>query len=773
MKVINPIGNILMSLWLVGFAVLLNAQTISFNSSGLVGESLSNPTSLQFGPDNRLYVAQQNGIIYAYTVERDQAAPGAGTYTVTGTETISLIKNNVPNHDDDGTPNGTNIRQITGILATGTATNPVLYVTSSDWRIAVGNDSNLDTNSGVISRLTWNGSFWEKVDLVRGLPRCEENHSTNGMAISGNTLLVQSGGHTNKGAPSNNFSGTPEYFLSGVLLRVDLGQLNSMPTYFDPVSGVEYVYDLPTLNDPSRDDIDNTDSRFPYPLGHPMYNATVDVGDPFGGNNSLNQAFAEPGGPVQVFSFGFRNAYDVVITQNGNIFSGDNGPNTGWGGKPLIRNADGTVKGTQGQGGITFNAAAGDYITNEFNEEQSDFHGDPLHYVGTLADGDGAYYAGHPKAIQAFPSRAKIIVYEKVGSSWDNVEEYNLADLLTNVSGYFGTNYSISNFPDRPSEGEYLADNNQPAKVNIIDIVNSSTNGIAEYTASNFEGAMQGDLLTASFNGNINRYKLASNNTTAIVDEVIFSGFGSSPLDVVAQGDDDIFPGTVWAATYGSNNVTVFEPADFGNCPQPGEPGYVGTDDSDNDGFTNDDEIDNGTDHCSAGDKPSDNDGDNISDLNDDDDDDDNILDVNDEFALDANNGLTTNLPIDYSFFNNDPGTFLFGLGFSGLMVNGSTDYLDQFDPDNISAGGAAGKMGFDAIPEGDALGSLNNQLNAFQLGINVDANSNPFTFRSEIESPFFLVNGSATTPVDFQSQGVYIGTGDQDNYLKVVFTNG
>ncbi|MEL6357377.1 MAG: PKD domain-containing protein, partial [Bacteroidota bacterium] len=628
---------------------------------------------------------------------------------------------------------------ITGILATGTATNPVLYVTSSDWRIAVGNDSNLDTNSGVISRLTWNGSFWEKVDLVRGLPRCEENHSTNGMAISGNTLLVQSGGHTNKGAPSNNFSGTPEYFLSGVLLRVDLGQLNSMPTYFDPVSGVEYVYDLPTLNDPSRDDIDNTDSRFPYPLGHPMYNATVDVGDPFGGNNSLNQAFAEPGGPVQVFSFGFRNAYDVVITQNGNIFSGDNGPNTGWGGKPLIRNADGTVKGTQGQGGITFNAAAGDYITNEFNEEQSDFHGDPLHYVGTLADGDGAYYAGHPKAIQAFPSRAKIIVYEKVGSSWDNVEEYNLADLLTNVSGYFGTNYSISNFPDRPSEGEYLADNNQPAKVNIIDIVNSSTNGIAEYTASNFEGAMQGDLLTASFNGNINRYKLASNNTTAIVDEVIFSGFGSSPLDVVAQGDDDIFPGTVWAATYGSNNVTVFEPADFGNCPQPGEPGYVGTDDSDNDGFTNDDEIDNGTDHCSAGDKPSDNDGDNISDLNDDDDDDDNILDVNDEFALDANNGLTTNLPIDYSFFNNDPGTFLFGLGFSGLMVNGSTDYLDQFDPDNISAGGAAGKMGFDAIPEGDALGSLNNQLNAFQLGINVDANSNPFTFRSEIESPFFL----------------------------------
>ncbi len=753
----------------------LNAQ-LSFNSSGLQGESLNNPTSLQFGPDGRLYVSQQNGIIYAYTVERDNAAPGAGTYSATATEQITLVKNSTPNHNDDGVANGTNVRQVTGLLVTGTAANPVLYVTSSDWRIGGGgggNDTNLDTNSGVLARLTWNGSSWDKVDLVRGLPRCEENHSTNGMALAGGTLLLQSGGHTNKGAPSNNFAGTPEYLLSGVLLRIDLGQLDGMPVYTDPRSGTTYVYDLPTLNDPTRADITKNDAGFPYPVGHPMRNATIDVGDPFGGNNSLNQAFAEANGPVHVLSYGYRNAYDVLITQDGRVFTGDNGPNGGWGGKPVIRFDDGTYKGVQGQGGVTFDPAAGDYITNEFNESQSNTHGDALHYVGMLGDADGTYYAGHPKAIQAFPGRAGVVNYEEVNGAWQLQASYTLTSLLGGVGGYFQQSFSLADFPDRPSEGEYLADDSQPAKVNIIDIVNSSTNGLTQYTASNFGGSLQGDILTASFNGDINRYKIAPGNVSASLSTVLFEGFGNTPLDVVAQGDNDIFPGTVWAATYGSNGVTVFEPTDYGNCPQPGDADYVGTDDSDGDNYTNADEVANGTNHCSAGSSPRDNDLDYVSDLLDDDDDNDGIPDLVDAFALDPNDGLTTNLPINYSFFNNDPGTYFFGLGFSGLMVNGATDYLEQFDENNLSAGGAAGKMGFDLISAGDAAGAGNDQENAFQLGINVDANSPSFTFRSEVESPFFLVNGSASNPVSFQSQGIYIGTGDQDNYLKVVFSTG
>src|SRR6185369_7904700 len=147
-------------------------------------------------------------------------------------------------------------RQVTGIVVTGTAANPVLYVTSSDPRISSNTDLNLDTNSGILSQLTWNGTSWTKVDLIRGLPRSEENHSTNGMVLSadGTKLYIAQGGNTNNGAPSSYFSNTSEYALSGAVLEVDLVALNAMPnktfTYSPGVTST-YKYDLPTLNDPT------------------------------------------------------------------------------------------------------------------------------------------------------------------------------------------------------------------------------------------------------------------------------------------------------------------------------------------------------------------------------------------------------------------------------------------------------------------------------------------------------------------------------------------
>ena len=226
--------------------------------------------------------------------------------------------------------------------------------------------------------------------------------------------------------------------------------------------------------------------------------------------------------------------------------------------------------------------------------------------------------------------------------------------------------------------------------VNILDILNSSTNGICEYTATNFDGAMQGDILSASFNGNINRYVFNTDGTTLLSkDNGFLNGFGSIPLDLIALGDSHTYAGTIWVVTYGANDVTVFEPVDFGECPQPNDINYVGSEDYDNDGYINDDEISNGTNHCSAGSQPDDNDADFISDLTDPDDDNDGILDVNDAFPIDAQNGLGTNLPLNYPFWNNDPGTGFFGLGFTGLQLNpsGATDYLNQFNSDNLSSG--------------------------------------------------------------------------------------
>ena len=64
----------------------------------LRGASLTTPTSLQFGPDGRLYVAQQDGLIKAFTVVRDGSS---GDFRVTETEEIDAIQS-IPNHDDDG-----------------------------------------------------------------------------------------------------------------------------------------------------------------------------------------------------------------------------------------------------------------------------------------------------------------------------------------------------------------------------------------------------------------------------------------------------------------------------------------------------------------------------------------------------------------------------------------------------------------------------------------------------------------------------------------------
>src|SRR5690606_18748545 len=197
-------------------------------------------------------------------------------------------------------------RQFTGLTVVGTAQHPVIYATSSDFRIGGGvggggGDIGVDTNSGTITRLTWNGSSWDVVDIVRGISRSEENHTISGLEfvnIKGTDyLIVTSGGHTNAGAPSTNFIYLTEYALSAAILSVDLSMIESMPIKVD-VHGRKYIYDMPTLDDPTRPNVNGiTDPD------DPGYDG-IDINDPFGGNDGLNQAKIVPGGPVQIFSPG-------------------------------------------------------------------------------------------------------------------------------------------------------------------------------------------------------------------------------------------------------------------------------------------------------------------------------------------------------------------------------------------------------------------------------------------------------------------------------------
>lgn len=648
------------------------AGGVSFGASTLAGTGvIENPTTLAFGPDGRLYVGQQSGFIRAYTIER----VGEDDYVVVDTEIIDHVRL-LPNHDDDGTPNPFKERLVTGLMTAGTAASPVLYVTSSDWRISVGNDSGLDTNSGIVSRLTWNGSDWDHVQLVRGLPRSEENHGPNGMALdtSTNTLYIAQGGNTNQGAPSHLFSDLPEYALSAAILSVDLNAIGNQ------------TYDIPTLDDPTRPNTGPDGS---------------DEGDPFGGNDGLNQARIVLGGPVQVYAPGFRNPYDVVLTEDGQLYTVDNGANAVWGGPPVGEGPRGTC-------------------TNELNEGGESIE-DGLHHI----TGPG-YYGGHPN-----PTRAS-------------------------TSNTFGGQSPV------PFDNPIECDDFVP--FGSLMTWPTSVNGITEYTASNFDEQMRGDLLAAMWSfGKIYRIQRDGDGNVTFAGPLLNTG--DLPIDVTVANTASGFSGSIWVATYGDDNVRIFEPADGIICTGEDSPRL----DEDGDGFSNSQEIALGTDPCSAASAPDDLDNDGLADVLDPDDDNDGLADWLDPFAIDAANGAATSLPAYYQWALGDPGFGLLGLGFTGLMSNGIDEYNDLFDPLDVIAGGAAGKLTIGSIPAGTAVGTRNDQQYGLQFGAPVSIANGPFTIDTTIEAPFF----NDAPPVGNQAIGLFFGTGTQDDFVRWTYGAG
>lgn len=635
---------------------------------------LDAPTSLQFGPDGRLYLSQINGTIRVLTVARDPD----GTYRVTAAETLDHLRT-IPNHDDHGVPDPTiTTRLVTGLLVTGTAQQPVVYAVSADPRIGAGttgDDLDLDTNSGVLSRLTPTAFGWQKVDLVRGLPRSEENHTGNGLALDPATgdLLIAYGGHTNMGAPSHNFAGLAEYALSAAVLSVDLDAIGST------------TYDLPTLDDQDR----------PGP---------VDAGDPFGGNDGRNQARLVPGGPVRVWASGFRNPYDLAVTQAGAVYTIDNGGNAGWGGVPQPDDATGACTNAVVEPGRT--------------------DPDDLFRIGP------GFYGGHPNPTRANPANT-----------------FNPANPQSPVAAA------------RPVECDYRNSVRSGALANFA----ASTNGLVEYTAGAFGGAMAGDLLAISLDQSLYRIELDPGGTRVTRLTVLASPAGAFAVDVTAQGEAGPFPGTIWVADLGGHAIRVYEPQQGAPCTGADNPAL----DEDGDGFDNADELANGTNPCSAASAPPDADGDHTSDRLDPDDDGDGLPDTVDRFARDPADGRTTGLPVVLTWDNDAPAVGgLLGLGFTGLMADGTVDYLDRFDPDLMTSGGAAGVLTLDAVTEGDALGpgTGGGQDNGFQLGLDVTPATGPFVVHTRLPAPF-----AGLAPSGDESYGLFVGDGSQDGYVKVV----
>lgn len=461
MEILHDGINVSLDVDISGTVIDPNSLTVNFDVSILsANKSISRGTSLQFGPDKRLYVAQMSGLINIFDITR----AGKNDYSGVLAETIELIKN-VQNHNDDGTVSNRKNRLLTGIHVAGSAAQPVIYAASSDPLMGAGpsgTDTNLDTNSGILHKLTWSGGVWSKLDLVRGLPRSEENHVSNGLVLVDDKIYLSVGGHTNMGAPSNNFAELPEYALSAATLVIDVGAIGNT------------TYDLPTLVGPAE-----------------MY-------DPFGGHDGLNQAKLVMGGPVQIFASGIRNAYDIVYTKSGRFYVWDNGPNNSWGGTP------------------------NNNCTNTINNA-GDNHKDGLHLISQ------GYYGGHPNPTRG--NKNNTFGGQSPVEFAANSEEC-VFQIPGGGDGSLTTNYQ-------------------------------STNGLAEYTASNFANSMKGNLLAVSYGDLLHRVELNGTGDQVLSKSILQADLGGQALDVIAQGDNDVFPGTIWIVHNIFESITVLEPSDY------------------------------------------------------------------------------------------------------------------------------------------------------------------------------------------------------------------
>jgi hypothetical protein len=712
----------------------------NFKNIPLSGLSLTNPTSIQFGPDGRLYVSQQDGTIKIANISPVQDSTGDITaYVASNVETLSVIKN-IPNHDDNGALNPTvENRQVTGLVVDeGPAGEIILYVSSSDPRIGGGfdgTDEELDTNSGIISRLVLTDPSqplgddrWVKTDLVIGLPRSEENHSTNGLDIRTEIvdgqphkiMYVASGGFTNKGAPSSNFLYTPEYYYAAAVLRVDLTQLDQIEAAQGLLGGTPYVnpyvYALPTLDDPTRPNDSN---------GHDIAAGTTAdpaddlAGSTFGGNNGLNQAKYDPNGPVQIYSMGYRNHYDIVITEANNIYTFDNGPNNGWGDVPL------TASGVP----VTPNNPVGTNNPNIDVDTGNDKGPDNLHLVTQ------GFYAGHPNPVYASGSAAGLytvdtssgspVVTQLSGSSlpqdWNTIAGVNNSATDPNADVFIGPGNNLDGSTKGP-DGSLLT-------------INSSTNGLTEYTASGITDNPNAEVLaSASFNGKITFVEILSDGTQGgtQVTDIETIQLNGTPLDLTGVGNNGIngqglLARTLWITQFGKDAITVLTPG----APLPVD-------------------IDQ---------------------------DDDNLNDSIDPLQQDASNGANTILNAGASLFwdFNPSGTGQypgpageFNIGMTGWMINGNDDLDGLRDLDNTIRGGAPGIIQIKSVGAGDFLGASNNQKDAIQTGFLPNANVNKFTIKVPIFNPFSSDANNNISWSQGAAMGFTLGDGSMSNGLQI-----
>ena len=431
---------------------------------------------------------------------------------------------------------------------------------------------------------------------------------------------------------------------------------------------------------------------------------------------------------------------------------------------------------------------------------------DHLHLVTTDIQSYvfGTYYAGHPTPVRANPSGAGLFTRGSHSSDPGDSNGNTYTDDWFRTVPYDPNGSGEAADPQQalpadwppvpvalanPDEGDYRG----PGQANpdgpdddIVTIWQNNTNAIDEYTASNFGGAMQGDLVAGrNGGGNIHRVELMPDGSLDMLHANFISGLSGNVLGLVANGDADPFPGTIWAGTF-DDKIVVLEPQDFVICILPGDPGYDPNGDNDFDGYTNQDEDDTGSDPCNGGSQPGDFDkvagAPLVSDLNDADDDADGVDDANDPMQMGDPSDAGPDefdLPVTNELFSDQPDLKGYlGLGFTGMMNNGDAaanwlDWVDQIDagpnPNDV-LGGAIGAMTMQ-MTEGTALGAANDQDKGFQYGVDVDTSTGGFRVRGRM-----LNFGAGLQLYPFAGDGelgISMGDGTQSDFMQLVVHDG
>ncbi|WP_166646076.1 Kelch repeat-containing protein [Halospina denitrificans] len=199
---------------------------------------VSFPTSMVWGPDDRLYVTELFGVIHALTFDDEMNV-------VNEQEITSLVDALGP-------------RLTLGITVgpNATASNVDLWVGHSSPSIDDG-----EPNSGMISHLS-GANFTSVEHPITGIPRAQANHGTNSIHFGpDNRLYIAQGGNTGAGAPNSantEFGTMEEQPLSAALLVADVfaagfdGTCNNSSNIFGPppcdvvpyATGLRNMYDF-------------------------------------------------------------------------------------------------------------------------------------------------------------------------------------------------------------------------------------------------------------------------------------------------------------------------------------------------------------------------------------------------------------------------------------------------------------------------------------------------------------------------------------------------